>query len=106
MTTAWIILTTIACYFALLVWLSWLRGRRADNAALHPGLGHWMYHPREAVEDGGLALVHGSGRLAFADGHVAGLTPATLVNEWKFDCLIDGGTVTRSEVSMPWPWLP
>lgn len=80
--------------------------RRADNAALHPGLGHWMYHPREAVEDGGLALVHGSGRLAFADGHVAGLTPATLVNEWKFDCLIDGGAVTRSEVSMPWPWLP
>ena len=37
MTTAWIILTTIACYFALLVWLSWLRGRRADNAAFFTG---------------------------------------------------------------------
>lgn len=79
--------------------------RRADNATLRPGLGHWIYHPREAVESGGLSLSHRAGRLAFADGHAADLSPATLVNEWKFDVLIANGLVTNSGVSMPWPWV-
>lgn len=37
MSTAWIILLTIACYFVLLVLLSWLKGRKADNAAFFTG---------------------------------------------------------------------
>lgn len=79
--------------------------RRADNAALHPRLGHWMYHPREAMESGAISLNHGSGRLAFADGHAVGLTPAQLLNEWKFNYLIDNGTLTQSGVAVPWPWV-
>lgn len=37
MNTPWIILTTIACYFVALVLLSWMRSRRADNAAFFTG---------------------------------------------------------------------
>ena len=37
MSVPWIILTTIACYFALLLLLSWMRGRKADNAAFFTG---------------------------------------------------------------------
>lgn len=80
--------------------------RRADDATLRPGLGHWMYHPRKADESGAISLSHGNGRLAFADGHVEELTPALLVNEWKFDYLIDGGRLLQSGVTMPSPWLP
>lgn len=80
--------------------------RRADDAALRPGLGHWMYHPRKADESGAISLSHGNGRLAFADGHAEELTPALLVNEWKFDYLIDGGRLLPSGVTMPFPWLP
>ena len=37
MTTVWIILTTIACYFALLFIISWITGRKADNAGFFTG---------------------------------------------------------------------
>ena len=37
MTTAWIILLTIAGYFALLLLLSWITGRRADNRSFFTG---------------------------------------------------------------------
>ena len=37
MKTPWIILATIACYFTVLVLLSWTRGRRADNIAFFTG---------------------------------------------------------------------
>ena len=37
MTTAWIVLATIAGYFALLFLISWVTGRRADNAAFFTG---------------------------------------------------------------------
>ena len=37
MTTPWIILATIACYFSLLLLLSWIRGRKADNVAFFTG---------------------------------------------------------------------
>ena len=37
MTTAWIILATIAGYFALLFLLSWTTGRKADNAGFFTG---------------------------------------------------------------------
>jgi len=37
MTTAWIVLATIAGYFALLFLISWLTGRRADNAGFFNG---------------------------------------------------------------------
>ena len=37
MTTAWIVLATIASYFALLFLLSWLTGRKADNAGFFNG---------------------------------------------------------------------
>ena len=37
MSTAWIILVTIAGYFALLFLISWLTGRRADNAGFFNG---------------------------------------------------------------------
>ena len=37
MTTAWIILMTIAGYFALLFLISWLTGRKADNAGFFNG---------------------------------------------------------------------
>jgi len=79
--------------------------RRADNATLKPGLGHWFYHPREATESGGITLSHGSGRLAFADGHTENLAPAQLIGFWKFDVLINQGKVTNSGIVMPWPWL-
>ncbi len=79
--------------------------RRAANAALYPGLGHWLYQPREAVENGGISLSHGAGRLAFADGHTAELASAKLIQEWKFDVLIINGQVTNSGVAIPWPWI-
>ena len=37
MTTVWIILATIACYFALLFIISWITGRKADNAGFFTG---------------------------------------------------------------------
>ena len=37
MTTAWIVLMTIAGYFALLFLISWLTGRKADNAGFFNG---------------------------------------------------------------------
>lgn len=37
MTNAWIILITIACYFALLFLISWTTGRKADNAGFFTG---------------------------------------------------------------------
>ncbi len=37
MTTAWIVLATIAGYFALLFLISWLTGRKADNAGFFTG---------------------------------------------------------------------
>ena len=37
MNTAWIVLATIAGYFALLLLISWVTGRRADNAAFFTG---------------------------------------------------------------------
>lgn len=37
MTTAWIVLATIAVYFALLFLISWLTGRKADNAGFFTG---------------------------------------------------------------------
>ena len=35
--TAWIILLTIAGYFALLFLISWLTGRKADNRSFFTG---------------------------------------------------------------------
>ena len=35
--TPWIILFTIACYFALLLLISWVTGRKADNAGFFTG---------------------------------------------------------------------
>ncbi len=78
--------------------------RRADNATIKPGLGHWIYHPRQAVESSALALAHGNGRLAFADGHVIDLSPVQLINEWKFDYLINEGRLIQSSVTVPYPW--
>lgn len=37
MTTAWIVLATIAAYFALLFLISWITGRKADNAGFFTG---------------------------------------------------------------------
>ena len=37
MTTVWIIFATIACYFALLFIISWITGRKADNAGFFTG---------------------------------------------------------------------
>ena len=37
MSTAWIVLITIACYFALLFIISWITGRKADNAGFFTG---------------------------------------------------------------------
>ncbi len=37
MTTAWIVLATIAFYFALLFIISWITGRKADNAGFFTG---------------------------------------------------------------------
>lgn len=37
MTTAWIILITIVCYFALLFLISWVTGRKTDNAGFFTG---------------------------------------------------------------------
>ena len=37
MTTAYIVLATIACYFALLFLISWITGRNADNAGFFTG---------------------------------------------------------------------
>ncbi len=37
MTTAWIVLITIACYFALLFIISWTTGRKADNDGFFTG---------------------------------------------------------------------
>lgn len=37
MTTAWTVLATIASYFALLLLVSWITGRKADNAAFFTG---------------------------------------------------------------------
>ncbi len=37
MTTAWTILAAIACYFALLFIISWITGRKADNAGFFTG---------------------------------------------------------------------
>lgn len=37
MTTAWIVLATIAFYFALLFLVSWITGRKADNAGFFTG---------------------------------------------------------------------
>ena len=72
---------------------------------MKPGLGHWIYHPRQAVESSALALAHGNGRLAFADGHVIELSPVQLINEWKFDYLINEGRLIQSSVTVPYPWV-
>ena len=37
MTTAWLVLATIAAYFALLFLISWITGRKADNAGFFTG---------------------------------------------------------------------
>ena len=37
MTTAWIVLATIAFYFLLLFIISWITGRKADNAGFFTG---------------------------------------------------------------------
>ncbi len=79
--------------------------RRSGNTDGMPAPGIWTYHPREAIEEGGLAICHGGGRLAFADGHTEEQTVAELVNEWKFDLLIVDGEIQHSGVAMPWPWV-
>lgn len=79
--------------------------RRSGNTDGMPAQGIWTYHPREAIEKGGLAICHGGGRLAFADGHTEEQTVAKLVNEWKFYILIVDGKIQPSGVAMPWPWV-
>ena len=79
--------------------------RRAGDTADLPAQGIWTYHPRKAIEDGGLSISHGSGRLAFADGHAEEVNATKLINEWKFDVLISDGAVTNSGVVIPWPWI-
>ena len=37
MTTAWIVLATIAFYFVLLFIISWITGRKTDNAGFFTG---------------------------------------------------------------------
>jgi len=71
-----------------------------------PGMGHCFYHPRKTTEYGGLAIVHGSGRLAFADGHTSDMVASALIREWKFDIMISNGKVLSSGVALPWPWIP
>ncbi|MBS5532942.1 hypothetical protein KH017_19320, partial [bacterium] len=77
----------------------------AGDTADLPAQGIWTYHPRKAIEDGGLSISHGSGRLAFADGHAEEVNATKLINEWKFDVLISDGAVTNSGVVIPWPWI-
>jgi len=79
--------------------------RRANNSTT-PNLGHCFYHPRVDVEYGGIAIVHGSGRLAFADGHTSEVIASTLIRDWKFDILVADGKVLSSGITMPWPWIP